>query len=308
MISDVSQRFALSCPSWTRSDTLRRFNRCYTQRIGVLAESYLDSGRPLGPSRLLFEIGAEGARVGDLRRRLGLDSGYTSRLLRQLEAEGLTTIEPDPTDGRQRVVRLSPAGQREWRRLDERSEDVATRLIDGLSPRHRAELATALATAERLLRAATITFDVVDPAGVEAQWALGRYFAELDARFETGFEIGAGEGDDISGLRAPHGAFLLARSDDDVVGCGGVQPLDEETGEIKRMWVHPDWRGVGLGRRLLERLEDVAGELGRHRLVLDTNASLTEAIAMYERAGYLPIERYNDNTFAQRWFAKTRVP
>ena len=73
-----------------RSTTLRRFNRCYTQRIGVLAESYLDTGRPLGPSRLLFEIGADGARVADLRRRLGLDSGYLSRLLRQLEQEDLS--------------------------------------------------------------------------------------------------------------------------------------------------------------------------------------------------------------------------
>src|SRR5436189_4598620 len=95
--------------------TLRRFNRCYTQRVGVLDESYLDSGRPLGPSRLLFEVGSAGARVADLRRRLGLDSGYLSRLLRQLEQEGLVAVGPDPHDGRQRIVTLSVAGRREWR-------------------------------------------------------------------------------------------------------------------------------------------------------------------------------------------------
>ena len=79
--------------------TLRRFNRSYTQRIGVLTESYLGTGRPLGPSRLLFEIGADGARVSDLRQRLGLDSGYLSRLLRHLEHEGLVSGLPTtPTD------------------------------------------------------------------------------------------------------------------------------------------------------------------------------------------------------------------
>src|SRR5215207_6558849 len=135
--------------------TLRRFNRSYTQRIGVLSESYLGVGRPLGPSRLLFEVGAEGARVAELRRRLGLDSGYLSRLLRQLEQDDLVTVTADPDDRRQRVVALSPAGRREWRRLDRRSEDVARRLVDPLTTRQRTELATALATAERLLRAAT---------------------------------------------------------------------------------------------------------------------------------------------------------
>jgi DNA-binding MarR family transcriptional regulator/GNAT superfamily N-acetyltransferase len=283
---------------------LRRFNRSYTQRIGLLAESYLGTGRPLGPSRLLFEIGADGARVAELRRRLGLDSGYLSRLLRQLEHEDLVAVEPDPDDGRLRRIRLTPAGRREWRRLDRRSQGLAERLVAPLSPRQRSELAGALATADRLLRAATVVDDVVDPASAPARDALARYFAELDARFRAGFDPGAGGADDVAGMRAPLGAFLLLRSDLEVVGCGGVQHVDDHTGEIKRMWVHPDWRGLGLGRRLLERLEDVARDLGRTRVVLDTNEVLVEAIAMYERAGYRAVERYNDNPYAQRWFAK----
>src|SRR5262245_56860607 len=111
-------------------DTLRRFNRSFTQRIGVLDDSYLDTGRPLGPSRLLFEIGSSaGARVGELRRRLGLDSGYVSRMLRRLEREHLVTVTPDRADRRQRIVALSDAGRREWGRLDRRSDDVARRLV-----------------------------------------------------------------------------------------------------------------------------------------------------------------------------------
>ena len=78
---------------------LRRFNRTYTQRIGALDESFLGTGRPLGPSRLLFEIGSgdgAGATVRELRDRLGLDSGYLSRLLRALETDGLVVVRPDP--------------------------------------------------------------------------------------------------------------------------------------------------------------------------------------------------------------------
>ncbi len=286
-------------------ETLRRFNRSYTQRIGVLAESYLDTGRPLGSSRLLFEIGACGARVGDLRRRLGLDSGYLSRLLRRLEQEGLVTVAGDPDDGRQRIARLTPTGRGEWRRLDRRSDRGVRTLLASLSDRQRAELADALARAERLLRAATVTFDRVDPRSPEAQAALARYFAELDKRFRSGFDPAAGGDDDVAGMRAPDGAFVLVRSDDVTLGCGGLHSVDPRTDEIKRMWIDPDWRGLGLGRRLLAHLEVVARRLGRRRVILDTNEALTEAITMYERAGYHAIERYNDNPYAHRWFAKT---
>jgi DNA-binding MarR family transcriptional regulator/GNAT superfamily N-acetyltransferase len=285
--------------------TLRRFNRSYTQRIGVLAESYLDTGRSLGPSRLLFEIGEHAVGVRELRHRLGLDSGYLSRLLRQLEAEGLVAVAPDPADGRQRIVRLSAAGRRERRRLDRRAEKVADRLLAPLSGRQRAELSAALSTADRLLRAATVTFDQVDPRAPDAQGALGQYFDELAQRFRSGFDLGeAGTDSDAAALRPPDGAFLVMRSDGATIGCGGLQRVDARTTEIKRMWIHADWRGLGLGRRMLTQLEDTARTFGRRRLLLDTNETLTEAIAMYERAGYRPIERYNDNPYAHHWFTK----
>ncbi len=88
------------------------------------------------------------------------------------------------------------------------------------------------------------------------------------------------------------------------MGCGGVQRLDPDTAEIKRMWIHPDWRGAGLGSRLLRHLEERAAGLGHRRVRLDTNGTLTEAIGMYGRAGYRPTERYNDNPYAQAWFEK----
>lgn len=285
-------------------DVLRRFNRCFTQCVGVLDDSYVDTGRAPGPSRLLFEIGTDGARVVDLRRRLQLDSGYVSRLLRQLEGEGLVLVAADPADGRQRLVNLTAAGRREWKRLDRRAGERAERLVAPLSDRLRLQLDDALAAAERLLRAATVDFTDTDPRSPDARNATTQYFAELQERFPTGFDPGDALVADPIALRSPHGAFVIVRDDLDPVGCGGLQRLDATTAEIKRMWIHPDWRGVGLGRRLLDHLEQVARQLGRTRVVLDTNSTLREAIAMYEAAGYHAIERYNDNPYAQRWFAR----
>lgn len=286
-------------------DILRRFNRTHTQRVGALDESFLGSGRALGPSRLLFEIGPDGAAVVELRRRLGLDSGYVSRLLRGLEADGLVVVGPDRSDGRRRRAALTTAGLAEWQRLDDRSDDLAARLVAPLTDRQRTRLATALAEADLLLRAATVTFETVDPGAPEAVAAVGAYVGELGRRFPDGFDPGPiGADDPSSAMAPPTGAFLVARSGPDVVACGGLQAIDSSTAEIKRMWVDREWRGVGLGRRQLAVLEGTAADLGYRRVVLDTNSALTEAIALYESVGYHPTERYNENPYAERWFEK----
>jgi GNAT superfamily N-acetyltransferase len=152
---------------------------------------------------------------------------------------------------------------------------------------------------------ASIEFAMSDPLSPEAQAAMRSYFAELNDRFPTGFEPGDALAADPIAFQAPHGAFVVVRDGVTPVGCGGIQRIDDTTGEIKRMWIHADRRGIGLGRRLLDHLERVAAQFGYTQVVLDTNASLKVAIAMYESAGYVAIERYNDNPYAQRWFGKS---
>lgn len=281
---------------------VRRFNRSYTQRIGVLEDSFLGMGMPLGPVRLLFEIGSAPATTHTLRERLGLDSGYLSRLLRRLEADGLVTVTPDPDDRRRRQVALTEAGKDRWKELERRSDDQASLIVDPLTPRQRERLARALAEAELLVRAATVTFETVDPASPVARDVVGRYFAEIGRRF--GFDASGEAEKDTKLLIPPAGVFVVATSDGEPVACGGLQTIEPYTGELKRMWVHDDWRGAGLGTRLLRHLEDQARALGHGILRLDTNAALTEAIGMYGRAGYGAIDRYNDNPWATHFFEK----
>jgi DNA-binding MarR family transcriptional regulator/N-acetylglutamate synthase-like GNAT family acetyltransferase len=284
--------------------TLRQFNRTYTQRIGVLDESFLGMGMPLAAARLIFEIGSSGTTVRELRDRLGLDSGYMSRLLRTLHDRRLVVIEPDPDDKRRRRVSLTPKGRSTYRRLDLRSERLAEGILQPLSERQRDRLTAALTSADLLVRAATIQLRRVNLRSAMAMRAAEAYFAELNSRFPNGFDAAAARAADADALSGDAAEFVVASSDGQPVGCGGIQRITATTCEIKRMWVHAAWRGAGLGSRLLRHLEAEAVRLGYQTVVLDTNSTLTEAIAMYERAGYHHIARYNDNPYAEVWFEK----
>jgi GNAT superfamily N-acetyltransferase len=148
----------------------------------------------------------------------------------------------------------------------------------------------------------SVSFEEVDPTSPAARAAVASYFAEIGDRF--GFDPAGLEEKDAESFRPPQGSFVLAISDALTVACGAIQTVDARTGEIKRMWVDGARRGEGIGAQLLRELEERVAAMGHTRVVLDTNAALTEAIAMYERYGYRPIERYNDNPWATHFFEK----
>lgn len=150
-----------------------------------------------------------------------------------------------------------------------------------------------------------VRFERVDARSEEATNAMAAYFDELDRTFPSGFDPGDTLTADAGSFDPPDGAFVVVRHGDTVVGCGGALTLEPGIGEIKRMWIDPRWRGRGLAPRLLADLERRIGDIGHDVVRLDTNATLRSAIAMYERAGYRSIGRYNDNPYAQRWFEKS---
>lgn len=287
---------------------VRSFNRLVTERIGALQDGYLARGRPLGASRLLWEIGVAGADVRELRTRLGLDSGYLSRLLRNLEAEGLVEVVASPEDRRVRLARLTAKGRMERVVLDRRSDELAESLLAPLSEAQRDRLVAAMAEVERLLTASAAELREVDPADPDVAHCLQELFAELARR--SGQEIAAEDIPDAEDMRAPHGVFVVAYLKGEAIGSAGLKAHDDTGdpggfGEVKRMWVDPRARGLGLGRRLLEHVEGLARARGMTVVRLDTNEHLTEAIAMYRSAGYVEIPRYSDESFATHWFEKS---
>ena len=287
---------------------VRRFNRVATERAGALSERFLGRTRPLGQARLLWEIGRAGAEVRDLRARLGLDSGYLSRLLRALEREGLVVLRPDPADARVRRAILTPRGEREWDELESRSEALAASVLEPLSERHERELVSAMETVERLLTASLISVAVESPRGLAGRWCLEQYYAELGERFDAGFDPATSSLPDPGEMAPPGGLFVLARLRGEPVACGGLIVHGAEPAEIKRMWVAPRVRGLGLGRRLLSELERKAREAGAPATRLDTNRNLTEAISMYRSSGYEEIADFNGEHYAHHWFEKRMPP
>ncbi|MDX3228221.1 helix-turn-helix domain-containing GNAT family N-acetyltransferase [Streptomyces sp. ME19-01-6] len=285
-------------------DQVRRFNRTVTERVGALHDHYLGRDRPIGEARLLWEIGDQGQDVRRLRERLGLDSGYVSRLLRSLEGDGLVTLEPHPEDRRVRTVRLTDAGRAEHATLDRRSDELAGSLLEPLNAAQRTRLVAAMAEVDRLLTAATVTLDAVDPDHPDAQHCLRSYFTELQERFETGFDPARSLLPDAGELRPPNGLFLVARLHGEPVGCAGLKLPPTAPAEIKRMWVAPHTRGLGVARRFLTELEVRAAQNGRDVLRLDTNKALDAAIGLYHSCGFEEVPAFNDEPYAHHWFEK----
>ncbi|MFA9563599.1 MAG: GNAT family N-acetyltransferase [Acidimicrobiales bacterium] len=277
-----------------------------TERIGALQDDYLARSRPLGASRVPWEIGEGTADVRELRTRLGLDSGYLSRLLRSLEAEELSVTAPGEHDSRVRTVVLTRAGLAEPALLGRDSDALAESLLAPLGVKQREQLVAATKAVERLLTAGLVEIAVEDPTTDAAQHCISQYFAELNQRFDSGFDPTISNSADADELTAPAGLLLIARLHGDPIGCGALKFHTGEPVEIKRMWVDRSSRGLGLGRRLLGELECHALANGAQRARPETNQSIAEAISLYRSAGYEEVPSFNDEPFAHHWFEKAR--
>ena len=263
---------------------MRSFNRTVTARLGVLNDHFLGRERPLGEARLLWEIGIEGADVRDLRGRLAVDSAYLSRTLRSLERQGLSPSTASPSDGRVRRAHLSEAGIAERAELDRRSDRFAVSLLGPLPEARRAKLASAMGEVERLLVESMLSIGVEDATSPDAKWCLAQYYAELGRRFESGFDHALSISAEAHELTPPAGAVLVARLGDEPVGCGALKLH----GDVRRSSSACGWprgcAGSGWAGACCTSSSAAPPRRGRGAR-LETNRSLTEAIALYRRSG-----------------------
>ncbi len=155
---------------------------------------------------------------------------------------------------------------------------------------------------------ATVRIRECDPAHPDARYCLRAYFAELASRFDGGFDPAQSISAADPELRPPAGLFVVATLYAEPAGCGALKFHRDAPAEIKRMWVAPAARGLGLGRRILAGLEARAAAHGVSTLRLETNQALAEAIALYRAAGYREVAPFNDEPYAHHWFEKTLPP
>ncbi|MBP0484138.1 bifunctional helix-turn-helix transcriptional regulator/GNAT family N-acetyltransferase [Sagittula salina] len=278
----------------------RRFHRAVTTEAGVLDTSFLGRGRPLGPARVLNAIGHGMHDVGEIRAYLRLDSGLMSRLLRGLEEEDLITVTPSEEDGRRREARLTEAGLTEFAEY-ERLSDIQAQEIVARHP-NPDMLLNAMDIVATALGWDRVAVEEVPPSDPRARACLEEYYAELGRRFRSGFDVTLSADPDASDMTAPRGAFLIALCDGMPIGCVGLKGTDKGYFEIKRLWVAPSARGMGLAGRLMDAVETRAAALGGTLLRLDTNSALPEAVAFYRKRGWREIERFNEDPYPDFFF------
>ncbi len=281
---------------------VRNFGRSVAVEIGALEDSFLDRGRPLGAARVLNAIGLGYQNLSELRTILKLDTGLLSRLLRSLEAEGLIETNPNPADKRSRVTRLTEAGEKEFGIYEQLSNERAANILERHKDARR--LLDAMDIVTVALSRENIVFEEMDYTSDLATKCLNAFAAELSKRLKVEFDLKKSGDPGLSQMKQPLGTFVVARLGDFPVGCVGVKGNGGALAEIKRMWIAPAARGLGLAHQLMTSAEKAACALGIKTLRLDTNSTLFEAISLYRKMGWTEIDRFNDDPYPDVFFEK----
>jgi DNA-binding MarR family transcriptional regulator/GNAT superfamily N-acetyltransferase len=285
---------------------VRDFNRFYTRVIGVLSEGLLHTPYSLTEARVIFELAQRGrTEVTDLRRDLGLDPGYLSRMLRRFESDGLVVREVSAVDARRQVIGLTEQGRSAYSTLDRRSAEGIAGLLGHLDDAQQRRLLSAMGAVRDLLGSATrparANVTLREPGPGDLGWVVARHGAVYareygwDASFEA---LVARIVADFVDHRDPHRERgWIAEIDGERVGCVFCVRADDDTATLRLLLVEPTARGSGVGARLVEECLAYARGAGYERITLWTNDVLVAARRIYERAGFVLVDRQPHHSY-----------
>lgn len=295
-----------------RLDAVRRFNRLYTRRIGVLRPGLLGSPWSLAELRVLYELAHRERPVAtDLVQELGLDAGYVSRILRGFERRRLLERRPAAQDGRRSDITLTAAGKRAVAALEDRSRAEVADLLAGLSPERQAKLLAAMRTIEELLdgRQPSSTLVLRPHRTGDLGWIVHRHAVvygsewDYDERFEgmvAGIVAGMARRFDPRRERV-----WMAERDGEVVGSIALVKRTETVAQLRLLLVEPSARGLGVGRRLVRECVAFARQAGYRRVTLYTHDTLRAARHLYVEAGFRLTHEEPDDTYGRSVRAQT---
>ncbi len=273
---------------------VRRFNRFYTQRIGVLQSGYADSPFSLTEARVLYEISRQPRITATaIARELGLDAGYLSRILRRFGKLGLVRRQTSPDDARHAFLSLTAKGQKAFAPLEAHSQRMVGAMLGRLPASQQAELVSALRTAQRLLsEQATAAPEVIlrEPRPGDLGWVVARH-AVLYAQeygWAENFEGLCAQivADFVTNFDPSCERCWIAERDGQNVGSVFLVKDGEAVARLRLLLVEPSARGLGIGRRLTEECVRFAREHGYRRITLWTHSVLTAARHIYAQAGF----------------------
>jgi DNA-binding MarR family transcriptional regulator/N-acetylglutamate synthase-like GNAT family acetyltransferase len=289
-------------------ERIRQFNRFFTQRIGVLDESLLDSGLTLAQARVLFEIGAGETRTaGDLISLLRLDAGYLSRILQEFVDSGLVKRKPSPDDARRALLSLTPKGRKKFAELDRQSRRRIGELISPLSAPKRAQLLHGMGVLQESFSVAPTSAPRrvnIRPYRVgDVGWAIERHGQLYSDEFGWNEEFEALVATLFARFATKHDPaaerFWVAEIDGERVGCVFVvrYEKDKNAAQLRCLLVDPRGRGLGVGRQLVDECIRFSKSAGYRKVILWTNDVLVSARRIYEAAGFSLIEESPHNSF-----------
>jgi DNA-binding MarR family transcriptional regulator/GNAT superfamily N-acetyltransferase len=273
---------------------VRRFNRFYTQKIGVLQKQLLKSPFSLSEARVLYELAhREKPTATELGNDLGLDAGYLSRILRSFEERGLIAKQPSEEDGRRSVLLLARPGQDAFAAINARSHNEIEALLGELSPTDQDRLVEAMRTVEGLLGARPlrkVPYLLRPHQAGDMGWIVHRHgvlYAQeygWDERFEALVASVAAEF--IQKFDAKRERCWIAERDGEIVGSVLLVKKTDEVAKLRLLLVEPRVRGLGIGARLVDECLRFARQAGYGKVTLWTNNVLVAARAIYERIGF----------------------
>jgi len=290
-----------------RIEEVRRFNRFFTRRIGVLREGLLHSPYSLAEARVLFELAhGEDITASDLSHRLGLDPGYLSRILVRFEQWGLLDRVVSESDGRRRLLRLTAAGEEAFSELDRRSREEVSGMLEGITDEDQRRLLGATRTIEKVLGgegSVPETFHLREHEPGDIGWVVQRHGALYaqeygwDERFEA--LVARIVADFIEGYDPSLERCWIAETGGRNVGCVFVVRESEEVAKLRLLLVEPEARGAGLGSHLVAECIRFARDRGYRKLVLWTNSVLVAARRIYEEHGFRLVEEEPHHSFGK---------
>ena len=291
----------------TRIDAIRRFNRFFTRRIGVLREGLLHTPYSLTEARILFEIANHhDLTASDLSRELGLDPGYLSRILAGLARRDLIERTPSESDARRLLLALTPEGRDAFSLLDARSREEVAEMLGELSEEEQQRLLEAMRTIERILDKGlkySEPFFLRTHEPGDMGWVVHRhgvlYAREYgwDERFEA--LIARIVADFINNLDPARERCWIAEMEGERIGCVFVVKANDEVAKLRLLLVEPKARGLGLGSRLVEECIRFARSRGYKTLTLWTNSVLDAARHIYEDQGFMLVEEEEHHSFGK---------